>query len=108
MRSPVKGYFLVLAVGLGTLWMLAINNTALNRVLLPVLEDTRRTTFEHSKAYQEGMVQDLRSMQFEYINAAPEHKAALASVILHRSADFPESEMPADLVLFLRQLRNVQ
>ena len=48
----------------------------------------RRETFEESKAYNAGMIQELQNMQFEYVKAAPEQKDALASIILHRVADY--------------------
>jgi hypothetical protein len=45
-------------------------------------------------------------MQFEYIKAAPEHKAALADVIRHRAAEVPADAMPADLQSFISNLPN--
>lgn len=53
------------------------------------------------------MIQELHSMMLEYAKATPEHKSALASVILHRSADFDlnQPQVPADLRIFIADLR---
>ncbi len=61
--------------------------------------------FMQTKSYQQGMIQELQNMQFDYVKADPEAQKALASIILHRAADFPESEMPDDLRAFIRKLR---
>jgi hypothetical protein len=71
----------------------------------PKYEDVRRETFEHSKAYNQGMIQELQNMQFEYIKADEAHKDALASIILHRTADYDEASLPDDLRKFVRKLK---
>jgi hypothetical protein len=71
----------------------------------PKYEATRRETFEQSKAYNQGMAQELQNMQFEYIKAAPEHRAALRSVILHRTADYDLNKLPPDTAAFVTQLK---
>lgn len=57
-------------------------------------------------AYNDGMAKELDSMRFEYIQAAPEHKAALASVILHRVAGYDVELLPSELRAFINDLRN--
>lgn len=71
---------------------------------LPKFEKVRRETFEQSKAYRQGMVQELQNMQFEYVKADPAHQAALAYIIKHRAADFPKDDMPSDLAYFIKTL----
>ena len=71
----------------------------------PKYEDARRETFEHSKAYNQGMIQELQDMQFQYEQASPEHKSALASIILHRAADYDEDKLPSDLRSFIQSLK---
>ena len=93
---------LLLLVGIG--WFFAGNNLAMNKVFMPSQEQVRRDTFEQSKAYRQGMVQELQNMQFEYVKAAPEHKTALASLIKHRAADVPRDAMPNDLYTFIKEL----
>jgi hypothetical protein len=51
------------------------------------------------------MIQELENMQFEYIKAKPEQKAALASIILHRAADYDVERLPLDLRSFIEKLR---
>jgi type VI protein secretion system component VasK len=94
---------LVLFLGLG--WVFMGNDLAMRKVFAPAHEQVRRETFEQSKAYQQGMVQDLRNMQFAYVQADSEHKAALASVIRHRFADYPTDQLPADLRQFLKEIQ---
>ena len=101
----VLGGISVLAVSTAIIWALAGNNLAMKKVFAPAHEQVRRDTFEQSKAYQEGMVQELRAMHFEYIQASPEHKSALASVIRHRVADFPVDQLPADLQSFVQEIQ---
>jgi len=85
-------------------WVFAANDLAMASVFSPKLEQVRRTTFENSKAYNDGMIQELRAMQFEYIKADDKHKIALASVIKHRISGFPETNIPSDLSDFIRSL----
>lgn len=94
----------VVVVGLG--WLVLANDTAQQAVFGPARENIRRETFEQSKAYRDGLAQELRSMQFEYIKAAPEHKAALAQVILHKADSAAAGSLPSDLQQFIDQLRS--
>lgn len=89
-------------------WAIEGNDFFLYRFWAPRREAVRREVFENTKSYRQGMIQDLQSMQFEYVKSNPEKRAALRSVILHRSADFPEADMPSDLRDFIHQLRSEQ
>ena len=95
----------VLLFGLG--WLIQGNNFFLYQVFAPKYEQIRRDTFEQSKAYNQGMIQELQNMQFEYVKATPDQQAALRSIILHRAADFDVSqpEVPPDLRRFIEGLR---
>ena len=84
-------------------WVFASNDLALMKVFAPRAEAVRRETFEQSKAYRQGNAQELQNMQFQYEQASPEHKAALASIILHRAADL--QDLPTDLNAFIEQLK---
>ena len=95
--------FAVVFVGLP--WLFQGNDFYLYKYFAPKYEDVRRETFEHSKAFNQGMVQELQNMQFEYIKDDPEHKSALASIILHRAADYDESKLPVDLREFIQGLK---
>lgn len=90
---------------LGMIWAVQGNDFFLYQTFAPKYEQVRRNTFEQSKAYNQGMIQELQSMQFQYEQADESHKAALASIILHRTADYDQDRMPADLYAFVQQLK---
>ncbi len=96
---------LVLGILLGAGWAFTGNDFLLYRYFAPKQESVRRQVFEQTKSYNQGMIQELQNMQFEYIKAKPEQQDALASVILHRAADFDEDKLPSDLREFIRNLR---
>lgn len=93
---------LVGLIGLG--WLLSANYLAQRKVFAPAHEQVRREVFEESKAYRDGMIQELRAMQFEYMKADEAHKAGMANVIRHRLAGFPEDAIPSDLQTFIKEL----
>lgn len=97
----------IFAVGLllGIGWVVQGNDFFMYQMFAPKYESVRRETFEQSKAFNQGMIQELQDMQFQYVKAAPEHKVALASIILHRVADYDESKLPTDLRSFVSGLR---
>lgn len=96
---------LALAGLLGLTWAVQGNEFFLYKTFAPKMEQARRETFEQSKAYTQGQIQELQNMQFEYVKANSEQKAALASIILHRAADFDENRLPPDLKSFISGLR---
>lgn len=97
-----------LGIGLGLTWCVQGNDFFLYQAFAPKYEKVRRETFEQSKAYNQGMVQELQNMQFSYIQAKPEEKAALRSIILHRAADYDVNLLPLDLHDFIMKLRREQ
>ena len=90
---------------IGATWLVQGNDFFLARVFAPRMEAVRRETFEESKAYNEGVAQELRRMKSEYVRATPEQKEALGSLILHQTASYDERRLPVDLQDFLSQLR---
>lgn len=98
--------FVVVVCGLG--WVLTGNDFMLYRYFAPKQEAVRRQVFEQTKSYNQGMVQELQNMQFQYEQADDSHKAALASVILHRAADYDEDRLPRDLRTFISDLRRAR
>src|SRR5258708_11822698 len=99
------GLVLLGLVGVGAAWLIQGEDFILYRTFAPKYEQVRRETFEQSKAYNQGMVQELQNMEFEYAKASPEQKGALASLILHRAADYDSSRLPPDLRSFVERLR---
>ena len=101
-------FFMIIALLLGVTWLVQGNEFFLAKVFAPREEALRRQTFEQSKAYTEGMAQDLRRQQLEYIKATPDQKQALASVILHEYASIDQTTLPADLRQFLNEIKQSQ
>lgn len=95
---------IVVMTGIG--WAVAGNDFLLYKYFAPKQEAVRREVFEQSKAYNQGMIQELQDMMFQYAGAAPEQRAGLASIILHRSADYDMDKLPPDLSVFVQRLRN--
>lgn len=93
---------LVAVIALG--WVLTGNSLAMQKVFAPAREQVRRETFEESKAYRDGVVQEIRAMQFEYLKADDAHKAAMGAVIRHKLAGFPADALPPDLQQFVVEL----
>lgn len=70
-------------------WLTQGNQFFMYKFFAPKQEQVRREVFEQSKAYRQGMVQELQNMQFEYVKASKDGKEAMRSIILHRAADVP-------------------
>lgn len=97
---------LAIVGGVALLWGIAYHQLIFTAFFGPKFENVRRNTFEQSKSFQTGAVQELQNMQFEYIKASPEHKVALADIIRHRAAEVPADAMPTDLQSFISNLPN--
>ena len=104
----VAATILGIALILGLAWLVQGNDFFLYKTFAPKYEQVRRETFEQSKAYNEGMLQQLRQDQMEYIKATSDQKKALASVILHQYAGYDETKLPQDLRDFLNSLKPSQ
>jgi hypothetical protein len=104
--SGIVGLVLLGIVALfGLTWAIQGNQFFLYKVFAPQMEEARREVFENTKSYQQGTIQNLRRMQEEYVTADTQHQGALASIILHTAADFPEADMPADIKAFVSELK---
>jgi len=104
-KQTVGWFALVLVLLTAATWAIQGSDFALYRFFAPKQEAVRREVFEQSKAYNQGMVQEIQNMQFEYVKATPDQKAALASIILHRTADFDMSKLSPDTRAFIDSLR---
>jgi hypothetical protein len=97
------------AIGAGVgvvvlLWGVTYHDLVYTAFFGPKFENVRRNTFEQSKSFRDGAVQELQNMQFEYIKADPAHKKALADVIRHRAVEIPSNAMPSNLQSFISNL----
>ena len=97
------GVVAAVALVVGVTFGLAALDWQVLKVFAPKQEGVRRETFENSKAYRQGAIQELDAMRFQYEQADKAHQAALRSIILHRAADF--TDLPPDLNQFVQQLR---
>ena len=105
MKKTIGLFTLGVSLLLGVIWIAQGNAFFLYKVFAPRMEQVRREVFEQSKAYNQGMIQELQNMQFEYAKASPEHKTALASIIVHRAADYNQDQLPPDLRAFIQELK---
>lgn len=97
----------VVALMLALTWVVQGNEFFLYQYFAPKFEQVRRTTFEQTKSYNQGMIQELENMMFEYNKAGTttEQQTTLAGIILHRAADYDENRLPANLREFVQKLR---
>jgi hypothetical protein len=108
MKETIIGSLAGLVLLFGAVWGIQGNDFFMYKIFASKYEQVRRDTFEQSKAYRQGMVQELQNMQFEYMKATPDQQVAIASVILHRSADVPSEALTPDLNAFVAMLKNNQ
>ena len=89
-------------------WLTMGNNFFMYKFFAPKQEAVRREVFEQTRSFNQGMVQELQNMQFEYVKTADTNaKSSLASIILHRAAGYNLSDpiVPAELRSFIEQLK---
>ena len=87
-------------------WLALGNQFFMFKFFAPKVEQVRRETFEQSKAYRQGMIQELNNLHVDYIKATPDQKLGLMTIILHKAADVPPDTLTPDLNAFLSDLRN--
>ena len=95
---------IILSMGLG--WLVQGNDFFMFKFWAPKYENVNRQIFENTMSYTQGMAQDLSNAKMQYVQATPDQKAGLASIIVHRFADYDVSKLPPDLQDFLQSLRD--
>lgn len=108
MWKIVGAGFLCLLELFAVMWLVQGNEFFMMKFFAPKMEQVRRETFEQSKAYNQGMIQELRNAQQNYIMANANEKAALRSVILHQFADYDKNKLPSDLYEFMNSLQRAE
>jgi hypothetical protein len=98
-----------LALLFGLTWASQGNEFFLYKYFAPKQEAVRRQVFEQSRAFNQGMVQELENMQMQYVAAKePDAKAAMADIILHRASGYNMDDpvVPLSLRSFVQGLKN--
>ena len=107
--GKIIGYVVLCLVAvLALTWIFQGNDFFMYKYFAPRQVQVQREVFENSRAFNQGMVQELQNMQFEYVKEKdPQAKAALASVILHRASGYNMNDpiVPADLREFVEGLK---
>ncbi len=99
---------LALAALFGLTWLFQGNDFFLYQYFAPQYANVQRKVFENTAPFNQGMAQDLRRMQEEYIAADADHKAAIGSLILHNYANYDTTRLPPDLRDFYNQVKQDQ
>lgn len=114
-KKGVSDGVLIVAIGfaavtavLGITWVAQGNDFFLFQYFGPKYANVQRQIFENTAPFNQGMAQDLRRMQEEYIQADAEHKPALGALILHNYANYDETKLPPDLRSFYEQVKRDQ
>lgn len=68
-------------------WLVLGNQFFMFKFFAPKVEQVRRETFEQSKAYRQGLIQELNNLHVDYIKATPDQKLGLMTIILHKAAN---------------------
>jgi hypothetical protein len=99
------GFLMFIIVFLGVAWFIQGSNFFMYKVFAPQYEQVRRETFEESKAYNQGVAQDISNFEQQYAQASDSQKDALASVIIHRYADYDLGKLQPSQRQFIEKLR---
>jgi hypothetical protein len=107
MWKSIFGFLAFLFAVFMLTWVLQGGDWFMYKFWAPKYEQVRRETFEQTKSFRQGMIQEIRKSQREYASADTQSKKdAIASYILHSTADFPEEEMPSDIRGFMSDIRS--
>lgn len=74
----------------------------------PEQEQINRDTFEHSHAHISSTIHELRDLQTRFDAASPEHKIAIAALIISDANEISADNLPDDLRAFVAGIRTVQ
>lgn len=108
MGKWISAAVVFLVVVIGMVWLVQGNDFFMYKVFAPQYAKVQRQTFEQTKSFISGTINELEKYKLQYALAKDQGtKDALASVILHDASNLPDpSVMPADLYLFVQSLKN--
>ena len=93
---------------LALVWIFQGNDFFVYKFFAPRRVEVQRQVFDESRSFNQGMVQELENMRFEYVKTQDsEAKEAMASIILHRASGYNLNDpvVPADLRSFIDELK---
>lgn len=105
-KQIIGAVVLFALVCLAATWLVQGNDFFMYKIFAPLYEKTRRETFEETKSYIQGTIQDLQDWYIEYLKATPSQQDAIGDIVIHRLADFPIDELPSDLYYWYKELKN--
>ena len=98
---------LALVAILALSWVFQRNDWFMYKVFAPKYEQVRRETFQQTKSYNQGVIQELDRAYRDYNAAASDQeKDAIKSVVLHQVADYDIEKLPSYLREFVQKLRS--
>ena len=106
MLKYIGAGILALVAILGLSWVVTGNDFFLYKYFAPRQAAVQRQVFENTPSYNQGMVQELQGMQFQYVKADSAQKAALATIILSRATAYGIDKLPNDLRSFVSELKD--
>lgn len=90
---------------LGTIFVLNYFGYVSTAFFAPRYEGVRRDVMIESRAYSEGTVRELYTLQRQYRAAkTDDERATLAAAARHEFSIFPRERLPADLQVFMTQV----
>ena len=110
MKNGLKVFFgfiafivLLLALSLGFGWFGVFQTKTVGKAQ----QNADRKVFENTQSYVEGKRQELQKDYHEWLNAKPDDRLALESVIRISFANFDEEQyLTGDLYNFLKKIKN--
>lgn len=103
--TVVKYALMALAVIIGLTWVFQGNDFYLYKVFAPKQEQVRRETYEQSRAFIQGTIDDLRQDQRVWISGDAEQKKMMRAVVLHKADQIKMDQLPDDLQTWITGLR---
>jgi len=98
------GLVAILALG----WIFAGNDFFMYKFFAPKQEAVRRQVFENTKSFNDGMIQELQSMQLDYAKGNDSQKDAISSVVVHRYSTYNDVNLSGDLKAFVSECKTRQ
>ena len=99
---------LCLVLILAMSWIFSGNDFFLYKFFAPKQEAVRREVVETSKAFNDGMIQELQSMQIDYVKGTDSQKDAISSIVVHRYSNYNDRNLGGDLRSFVSECKSRQ